>query len=225
MALVAEGIISRVLRRAVGEQKLAFEDGCENRAMRAVRSGASGLDALVVVVAVGAIHQTGGGPGRDEAGDISVLAGGFERMEGLIGGLELQPFVGLGNLARQSRRAAVEAVGVATEAQLEFARDRVGNRAGGIDSFDAGELAGGGSGGGALVPRGRDGVRIVAVGAGGVAGAVDGVLGEVVRGGGLQNRMGAGFVELGREVADHDLAVVAGETILLLLRPDEQPRL
>src|ERR1041385_4291673 len=144
--------------------------------MRAVRSGASGLDALVVVVAVGAIHQTGGGPGRDEAGDISVLAGGFERMEGLIGGLELQPFVGLGNLARQSRRAAVEAVGVATEAQLEFARDRVGNRAGGIDSFDAGELAGGGSGGGALVPRGRDGVRIVAVGAGGVAGAVRGLL-------------------------------------------------
>ena len=79
-------------------------------------------------MAVAAIHQAGGRQWREEAGHIGVFARGFERMERLIGGLELQPFVGFLNLPGQPRRAAVEAVCVTAKTELVFVGGQVGDR-------------------------------------------------------------------------------------------------
>src|SRR5207249_2214009 len=90
VAFVTERIIAGVLGIVVGQKKLTFQDRRKRRTVRAVRAAASGFGSLVVVVAVGAVHQAGGRPGSDEAWDIGVLAYAFDWMERLIGQIELK---------------------------------------------------------------------------------------------------------------------------------------
>src|SRR4030095_5502416 len=100
--------------------------------MRSVRAGASGSGTLVIVVAIGAVHATAGGPGSQQTGHGGIAANGFDGMEGGVGGMELEAGVGLNELAVHFGGAARDAVGVATIAELVFIGHAVNGGAAGV---------------------------------------------------------------------------------------------
>jgi len=137
VALVTERVVAGSFGRVIGQQKLAFENRGKGGPVRSISSDAPIFRPLVVVVAIGASDQAGGGPGRNQAGHVGISAGLFERVERLVGSLKLQAFVGSRELARDTRRSAVGAFSVATEAELVFPGGWIDHGTGGIDSFDA----------------------------------------------------------------------------------------
>ena len=161
--------------------------------MRPVGTGVAGRRALVGVMTIGTVDAARGREGRDQAGDDGILSGGFDRMIGGVGGIELDALVGLRNLAFDAGRATRDAVPVATETEFIFIDERIDDGAGGIDAFDTSERAGSqGSGGGS----GLGGVRIVAISAFDVASRIDRVFGGIMDSGGAENGVAAAFVEL-----------------------------
>src|SRR5438128_9281068 len=110
--------------------------------MRAARTGAAGFWSLIIVVAIGAIHQARGRPRRDETRHIWISPGRFHRMKGLIRRTDLNALVRLGCLTRHARRAAIDAVRVTTETQFVFMHGFVDYRAARTDSSDAGNRSG-----------------------------------------------------------------------------------
>lgn len=87
-------------------------------------------------------------------------------MEGLIGDLELQAFIGFDELPRDERGGAIQAVCMTTETELVFPGGGVNDCAGGINAFDPRDRMGSPAHrlGYCLVPWIRfGGVRIVAI--------------------------------------------------------------
>src|ERR1051325_9470767 len=175
---------------------------------------------LVVVMAIGAIHQARRGPGREQARDVCVFADGDDGMVRRVDDVEIEARVRFDNLPGYARGTAIQAVGVAAETQLILLGERIHGRAGGANAGQSGETAGSvrrGSGG--LL----DGVRVVAVCALDVTRRIDRVFERVVDAARVRHRVHAEFVELGRDVFRGDGAAVAGVAILFLVGEVEQP--
>src|SRR5438876_4502837 len=89
MTLIAEreiaGVIYRGIGAAIGHYQLPLQDRAVSGPVRPVRAGAACGRCLVVVVAIGAFHETDRGPGSDQAGDISVLAQRGDRVKSGVG--------------------------------------------------------------------------------------------------------------------------------------------
>ena len=176
MAFVAERIVAGALGCITIQQALALEDWGKGRAMRAIGAGAAGLESLVVVVAIRAFHLAGGGPRGDQARHIRILARAFDRMKRLITQIELEPFVGVGELPSHSSRAEIKTLRMAAEAELVLTRgfDDDTDR---IDAFESSDQLGGVPHTGDAFP-GR--VRIMAIATSCVARAVDWIFVRVV---------------------------------------------
>jgi len=125
VAFVTERVIGDVLGVIVRENQLAFEQGCVGGPVRTFRAGAARAGALVVVVAVGAIHPAAGRPRRDETGHAAVPPDGFDGMERAIAGLKFQAGIGLHELPVHFGRPAPDAVRVTAEAKLVFIGHRI----------------------------------------------------------------------------------------------------
>lgn len=151
VALVTEGVGGGVLGLEIGEDEVAFEQGPENGAVRAVGAAAAGGRAGIAVVAIGAVGLAVDGPsGGDEAGDTGGVApGGLDRVVAAVAGGELEAGVGFGNLALEGGFTAIPAVGVAAETNFVFLVGGFDDDAGGGEADDTAQGAGkvgGGSG-------------------------------------------------------------------------------
>lgn len=99
--------------------------------MRAVGPAAARLGAGVTVMAVSAIDHAVDCQRRNQAGHgVLIPTSTFDRMEALVRRGKLQPRVRLRILAGDRRGPALNAVGMAPEAQLIFILDRLDHAAG-----------------------------------------------------------------------------------------------
>ena len=147
MALVAEreiaGVIDGGIGIAIGHHQLPLEDRTVSGPVRPVRAGAARGRSLVVVVAIGAFHETDRGPGSDQAGDISVLAQRRNRVKRSVGLIKLQAHIGLRWLVGDiDILVRIAKIGMAPVTELVFAKDWIGDGASGVHSDGAGDWSG-----------------------------------------------------------------------------------
>src|SRR6266568_8300102 len=147
MALVAEreiaGVIYGGIGAGIGHHQLPLEDRTVSGPVRPVRAGAARSRSLIVVVAIGAFHETDGGPGSDQAGNISVLAQRRDRVKGRVGLIKLQAHIGLGRLMGDiDILIRIAKIGMAPITELVFAKDWIGDGASGVHSDGTGDRSG-----------------------------------------------------------------------------------
>lgn len=91
---------------------------------------------------VGAVNTTGGRERGDEARNEGILAGCFNRVIRSVDRIELDALVGLHNLTLHSGWTSSNTVAVTPEAEFVFIHDRIQDRTGGINAFNAGQRPG-----------------------------------------------------------------------------------
>ena len=147
MAFVAEREIACVICGRIGvaiaHHQLPLEDRPVNGPVRPVRAGATRGRSLVVVVAIGAFHETDRGTGSDQAGDICVLAQRRNRVIRRVGLIKLQAHIGLGWLVGDiDILVRIAKIGMAPITELVFAKDWIGDGASGVHSDGTGDRSG-----------------------------------------------------------------------------------
>src|SRR5262245_40963187 len=129
MTLVTQRIRRGSFRAEIRQRQLPFQERNVRRTVRAVRAASAGLRSLVVVVAVRAIHQARGRPGRDQTWHMRIFAGTHDWMERLIRRTEFHARVRLRRLTIDQRPTALNAVRVAAKTKFILARHRFYQRA------------------------------------------------------------------------------------------------
>jgi len=81
VAFVAQRFVGRAFWRVIGEHQLALEQRRINRAVRTIRAGAAGCDALITVVTVRASHEARSCPRRNQTGHVVIFSDGFNRVK------------------------------------------------------------------------------------------------------------------------------------------------
>ena len=143
VTFVAKGVGAGPFGGIIGELELAFEDRRKQRTVGTTRAGATSARALVVIVTIGASHETAERERGNKTWNIRILAGSFKRMEGSVGGREWEAFIGLGNLTGDESGAPRGAIAMTTIAKLGFLGDWIHHRAtDGANTFDANERTG-----------------------------------------------------------------------------------
>ena len=95
VAFVTQRIARRRLCAEISQDELAFQQGRIRGSMGAVRAASTGARTLVVVMAIGAVHETRWRPWGNQAWHIGILAGTHYWMKRLVGWTEFEPRVRL----------------------------------------------------------------------------------------------------------------------------------